>query len=82
MSMEAPEVDFATLARSLGVRGEGPVKQIADLQAALPPAVAAVRGGGCVAIDVWRREPCGPALNVAFTLAPLDEGIAVHLHAC
>jgi thiamine pyrophosphate-dependent acetolactate synthase large subunit-like protein len=53
MRMESPEVDFATLARSLGVRGEGPVKQIADLQAVLPPAVAAVRGGGCVVIDVW-----------------------------
>jgi thiamine pyrophosphate-dependent acetolactate synthase large subunit-like protein len=53
MRMERPEVDFATLARSLGVHGEGPIKEIDELQAVLRPAVETVRGGGCVVIDVW-----------------------------
>jgi thiamine pyrophosphate-dependent acetolactate synthase large subunit-like protein len=53
MRMERPEMDFASLARSLGVQGEGPVKDAGELQAVFQPAVDAVRGGACVVIDVW-----------------------------
>jgi thiamine pyrophosphate-dependent acetolactate synthase large subunit-like protein len=53
MRMERPEVDFASLARSLGVQGVGPIKEAGDLQAVLPPAVEAARGGACVVVDVW-----------------------------
>jgi acetolactate synthase I/II/III large subunit len=56
MRMEHPEVDFADLARSLGVRGEGPVKDAAELRELLPGAVEAVRGGECVVIDVWTEN--------------------------
>jgi thiamine pyrophosphate-dependent acetolactate synthase large subunit-like protein len=53
MRMERPEVDFASLARSLGVQGVGPIKEVGELQAALPPAVEAARGGACIVVDVW-----------------------------
>jgi thiamine pyrophosphate-dependent acetolactate synthase large subunit-like protein len=53
MRMEKPEVDFATLARSLGVQGEGPVKEVGDLRAALRSATEAARAGACVVVDVW-----------------------------
>jgi thiamine pyrophosphate-dependent acetolactate synthase large subunit-like protein len=56
MRMEGPEVDFANLARSLGVRGEGPVTRADELRHALDAAVAEVRGGACVVLDVWTEN--------------------------
>jgi thiamine pyrophosphate-dependent acetolactate synthase large subunit-like protein len=53
MRMEKPEVDFTSLARSLGVRGIGPVSEASALGSALSDAVQAVRGGACVVVDVW-----------------------------
>lgn len=56
MRMEHPEIDVASLARSLGVRGEGPVTEASDLGATLASAVAEVRTGACVVVDVWTRN--------------------------
>lgn len=53
MRMEQPEVDFASLARSLGVSGVGPVKDASTLRDTLPSAVESVREGACVVVDVW-----------------------------
>jgi thiamine pyrophosphate-dependent acetolactate synthase large subunit-like protein len=54
--MEHPEVDFAGLARSLGVRGEGPITDAPELKAVLAAAVEDVRAGACVVVDVWTRN--------------------------
>jgi thiamine pyrophosphate-dependent acetolactate synthase large subunit-like protein len=56
MRMESPEVDFATLAQSLGVHGEGPVKEAADLRATFATAISKVRDGACVVVDVWVKN--------------------------
>jgi thiamine pyrophosphate-dependent acetolactate synthase large subunit-like protein len=56
MRMEEPEVDFATLSRSLGVQAEGPVKEAAELGPVLASAVQAVRDGACVVVDVWTEN--------------------------
>ena len=56
MRMERPEVDFAGLARSLGVRGEGPITEPENLASTLASAVAEVRNGACVVVDVWTRN--------------------------
>ena len=56
MRMEQPEVDFASLSRSLGVLAEGPVTDVTQLKQALTSAVADVRGGACVVVDVWTRN--------------------------
>ena len=47
-----PEPDLAGLARSLGLRGEGPVRDGARLGDALAEAAAAARGGETVLVDV------------------------------
>jgi acetolactate synthase-1/2/3 large subunit len=47
-----PFIDFAALARSMGVRGEGPITDPKDLGAAFKRAVAAVKGGEPVVVDV------------------------------
>jgi thiamine pyrophosphate-dependent acetolactate synthase large subunit-like protein len=47
-----PEVDFATLARSLGARGHGPVTDPATLGAILATAVEEVAAGHVVVVDV------------------------------
>jgi thiamine pyrophosphate-dependent acetolactate synthase large subunit-like protein len=56
MRMEEPEVDFASLSRSLGVQGEGPIKEASQLGPVLASAVEAVRGGACVVVDVWTEN--------------------------
>ena len=43
MRMEKPPVDFATLAKSFGVYGEGPVEDPADIQPAVRRALAVVK---------------------------------------
>ena len=52
-----PEVDFATLARSFGVHGEGPVDDAASLRAALDRALRVVAGEGRPAlVDVLTQR--------------------------
>ena len=50
--MDTPAVDFARLARDLGVTGIGPVSEPAALAGAMRQAVAAVDEGGPALIDV------------------------------
>jgi acetolactate synthase-1/2/3 large subunit len=56
MRMEDPEVDFASLARSLGAAGHGPIKDASELAPVLREAVDSVRDGACVVIDVWTEN--------------------------
>lgn len=51
-SFHNPNVDFAALARSMGVHGEGPVREAAELRSALRRALAVVRGGAPALVDV------------------------------
>src|SRR4051812_11422597 len=55
-----PDPDLATLARSLGLRGHGPVATPGALDEALATAVAEVAGGAAVLVDV-RVEGTVPA---------------------
>ncbi|MDB5776057.1 MAG: thiamine pyrophosphate enzyme-like TPP-binding protein [Herbaspirillum sp.] len=50
--IENPAVDFATMARSMGVHGEGPIMRSEDLAAALRRAVAVVKSGKPAFVDV------------------------------
>lgn len=50
--IEGPDVDLATMARGQGARGYGPIKDIDALNRLLPEALAAVRAGEVVIIDV------------------------------
>lgn len=47
-----PDIDFASLARSLGARAEGPVTDPGDLAGVLDRAVESVQGGEVAVIDV------------------------------
>ena len=47
-----PDIDFAKLAESMGVYGQGPVTDPKDLNAALKRAVARVKAGEPALIDV------------------------------
>jgi acetolactate synthase I/II/III large subunit len=47
-----PNIDFATLARGMGVYGEGPIVDPKDLAGALARAVAVVRRGEPAVVDV------------------------------
>ncbi|MDE3194281.1 MAG: thiamine pyrophosphate-binding protein, partial [Chloroflexota bacterium] len=51
-SMDTPGVDFAGLARDMGVEGIGPVAQPAELAGAMKRAVAAMDDGRPVLVDV------------------------------
>jgi thiamine pyrophosphate-dependent acetolactate synthase large subunit-like protein len=50
--IEAPFVDYATLAKSMGMAGIGPISNPADLPAALKRAVSIVKAGEPVLVDV------------------------------
>ena len=52
-TLHDPPVDFAALARSMGMHGEGPVTAVADLSAAVRRAVDGVAAGEPVVLDVW-----------------------------
>ncbi|HZS02120.1 MAG TPA: thiamine pyrophosphate-binding protein [Chloroflexota bacterium] len=52
MRLERPEIDLAGLARDLGVHGEGPITEAAELAPALARAAEVVRGGGMALVDV------------------------------
>jgi acetolactate synthase I/II/III large subunit len=49
--IEGPEVDFAAMARSYGVHGEGPITDPADLRPALERALAVVLSGKPALVD-------------------------------
>ncbi len=51
-----PDVDHALLSRALGVAAEGPITTMDELRAALARAVARVKGGEAVTLDV-RTSP-------------------------
>lgn len=50
--IENPEIDYAGLARTFGVAGEGPIKVAEDLGPALRRAVGEVKRGQLVVVDV------------------------------
>jgi acetolactate synthase-1/2/3 large subunit len=52
MDLFAPEPDFATLARSMGCAGIGPIEHPRDLAAALTEAIATVKAGKPALVDV------------------------------
>ena len=47
-----PNIDYATLARSMGLYGEGPISDPSDLGPALQRAVARVERGETALVDV------------------------------
>jgi acetolactate synthase I/II/III large subunit len=47
-----PNIDFATVARGMGVYGEGPIVDPKDLAPALSRAIAVVKGGETAVVDV------------------------------
>jgi thiamine pyrophosphate-dependent acetolactate synthase large subunit-like protein len=49
--IEGPEVDFAAMARSYGIHGEGPITDPADLRPALERALAVVLSGKPALVD-------------------------------
>src|SRR5680860_1395088 len=54
--MEKPEVDFAAIARTFGLHGEGPIQSAGDLGPALKRGIETVRQGELVVIDVWTEN--------------------------
>ncbi len=51
-TIKDPNIDYATVARGMGVHGEGPVTDPTDLAPALSRAVAAVKSGETAVVDV------------------------------
>jgi thiamine pyrophosphate-dependent acetolactate synthase large subunit-like protein len=56
MRMEDPEVDFAAIARTFGLHGQGPIKDAAEIGPAVRRAVEVVKGGGFAVVDVWTEK--------------------------
>jgi thiamine pyrophosphate-dependent acetolactate synthase large subunit-like protein len=54
-SIEAPDIDYAKLASSMGVQGFGPVKDPAELAPTLKRAVEVVKSGQPALVDVWTQ---------------------------
>jgi thiamine pyrophosphate-dependent acetolactate synthase large subunit-like protein len=57
LHLDGPEVDHVGLARSFGMTAEGPIGALDDLDRALARAVAAVRAGEPVLLDVRTGRP-------------------------
>ena len=53
--IEDPNIDYATVARGLGVYGEGPITDPNDLRPALQRAIAVVEGGEPALVDVFSQ---------------------------
>ena len=51
-TIDNPNIDFATLAKSMGMEGIGPIENPADLAPALKRAVAMVKEGRPILVDV------------------------------
>jgi thiamine pyrophosphate-dependent acetolactate synthase large subunit-like protein len=62
-----PEPDIAMMARAQGAVGIGPVRDAAELQGALTEAVAAVRAGAVVVVDVHVLPGYAPSMTSAMT---------------
>jgi acetolactate synthase I/II/III large subunit len=54
--IDAPAIDFAALARSMGCFGEGPVTEPSELRGALSSAVAAVSSGQVALVHVVTED--------------------------
>jgi len=54
--IDAPAIDFAALARSMGCSGEGPITEPSELRGALLSAVAAVRSGQVAVVHVVTED--------------------------
>ena len=54
-SIENPDIDYATLAKSMGWWSAGPIKDPAELGTVLGKAVQVVRAGEPALIDVWSQ---------------------------
>jgi len=51
-TIKDPNIDYATVARGMGVYGEGPITDPKDLGPALARAVAVVKTGETAVVDV------------------------------
>jgi acetolactate synthase-1/2/3 large subunit len=51
-TLKDPNIDYATIARGMGVHGEGPITDPKDLGPALARAVAVVKSGEPAVVDV------------------------------
>jgi acetolactate synthase-1/2/3 large subunit len=51
-TIKDPNIDYATIARGMGVYGEGPITDPKDLAPALARAVAVVKAGETAVVDV------------------------------
>ena len=60
--IEDPNIDYASLARSLGLYGEGPITNPNDLGPALRRAVERVERGETALVDVQERTELDPKL--------------------
>jgi thiamine pyrophosphate-dependent acetolactate synthase large subunit-like protein len=59
--IDDPVPDIALIARAQGAVGLGPVNHLEELQSSVDEAVAAVRSGATVTLDVWTGpEPAAP----------------------
>jgi thiamine pyrophosphate-dependent acetolactate synthase large subunit-like protein len=56
MRMEDPEVDFAAIARTFGIHGEGPIREAAEIGPAVRRAIEVVKSGGFAVVDVWTEK--------------------------
>jgi acetolactate synthase I/II/III large subunit len=56
MRMEDPEVDFAAIARTFGLHGEGPIRDAAEIGPAVRRALEVVKSGGFALVDVWTEK--------------------------
>jgi thiamine pyrophosphate-dependent acetolactate synthase large subunit-like protein len=54
-SIEAPDIDYATMAKSMGWWGTGPIKDPKELGPALKKAVEVVKSGQPALVDVWTQ---------------------------
>ena len=52
MDLFDPEPDFATLAKSMGMHGEGPIERAEDIQDALRRAIEVVKSGKPALVDI------------------------------
>jgi hypothetical protein len=60
-----PDIDLAAMAQAQGAVGFGPVEDAASLPGVLADAVAAVRAGEVVVVDVRVLPGYGPAMAAA-----------------
>lgn len=71
--IDDPAPDLAVMARGLGLVGIGPVARPEDLDEALAEAVAAVRGGACVVVDVHVTPGYSPSMSSGMTRSPEED---------